>query len=293
MFTLSEDLCEGTLQSELQEIFKKIRTPVKARIYLDDNLSGAIAHYYSFTKTKRAINEIARLYTGIRTVPEARVQPLNEEIHFTEGRKLAEEGLFWASKGVVAALTAVAPALALVLARGKKDAELDKQAKPLLDAVRVLVHTHVQLTSDHVSNVHKVVNNPLGKDIITQKTDKYGEKELPTEHLLGENLGERNKKVIESARASDTVMNTNLAPRKWRKSGDFYRPALGGRRARGYRGGRGAQSRSGPYQNWGMRAGGVAPRFSRSADYSQNGFQTYQRGTRGRPMPSTSRGFPK
>ena len=85
---------------------------------------------------------------------------------------MAEDGFFWASKGMVAALTAIAPTLALILSRGSTDAELDTQAKPILDAVRVLVHTHVQLTADRVNNVHRVVNNPLGKELIKRKTDK-------------------------------------------------------------------------------------------------------------------------
>ena len=64
----------------------------------------------------------------------------------------------------------------------------------MLDAVRVLVHTHTQLTADRLTNVQKVVNNPLGKEVIKMKANTYGEKELPTEHLLGEDLGDRNKK---------------------------------------------------------------------------------------------------
>ena len=41
-----------------------------------------------------------------------------------EARKQAEEGFFWTSKGVVAAIT---PTLALVLSRGKGDIQLDEQ----------------------------------------------------------------------------------------------------------------------------------------------------------------------
>ena len=67
-----------------------------------------------------------------------------------EGRKLAEDGMICASKWVVAARTAIAPALALILARGNSDPELDTQAKPMLDAVRVLVYTHTQLTADRL-----------------------------------------------------------------------------------------------------------------------------------------------
>ena len=61
---------------------------------------------------RKAINDIARQYKGIKTIPEARVQALNDEIKFVEARKEAEEGFFWASKGVIAALTAITPTLA-------------------------------------------------------------------------------------------------------------------------------------------------------------------------------------
>ena len=204
---------------------------MKERIDLDDDLAGAIAHYYTYTKSKKAINEVARQYTGIKSVPEARVQALNEEVHFVEGRKLAEDSMLWASKGVVVAMTAIAPTLALILSRGNNDPDLDAQATPMLDAIRVLVHTHTQLTSDRLLNVQKVVNNHLGKEVIKRKTDTYGEKELPTEHLLGEDLGERNKKVLKSACASDTVMNTSLAPYSTVTSRPTYTPNRSGRLA--------------------------------------------------------------
>ena len=58
----------------------------------------------------------------------------------------------------------IIPTLTLVLARGKGDPVLDLQAKPMLDAVKMLVYTHCQLTADRVTNVHKVVNTPLGKE---------------------------------------------------------------------------------------------------------------------------------
>ena len=68
------------------------------------------------------------------------------------------------------------------------------QEKPVLHALKVLIHTHTQFNADRLANVQKVVNNPLGKEVIKRKTDTYGEKELPTEHLLGQDLGDWNKK---------------------------------------------------------------------------------------------------
>ena len=94
VFTLSDVLRECTLQNGLQELYKKIRKPVKERIPSDDNLAVAIAHYDACTKTRKAVNKVARQYMGIRPMPEARVQALNEEIHFTDARKLAENGFF-------------------------------------------------------------------------------------------------------------------------------------------------------------------------------------------------------
>ena len=41
-------------------------------------------------------------------VPEAHSQALDEGIQFLEHRKLAEEGMLWVSKGIVAAVMAVA-----------------------------------------------------------------------------------------------------------------------------------------------------------------------------------------
>ena len=75
-------------------------------------------------------------------MPEACVQALTEEVHFVEGRKLAEDAMLWVSKGVVAAMTAIAPTVALILSLGKGNPQLDTRARPMLDALKVLVDTH-------------------------------------------------------------------------------------------------------------------------------------------------------
>ena len=113
-------------------------------------MAGAIAHFYAFTKPKKALNELTRQYTGIKNILEARVQKLNEEIRFTDVRKYAEESMFWATKGVLGPLTAIGPTLEIILARGKKDSELDEQSLKMLDAVKMLVFTHSQLAGDRL-----------------------------------------------------------------------------------------------------------------------------------------------
>ena len=45
VFRLLEDLREGTLHDELQELYKKMKKPVQARIDIDENLAGAVAHF--------------------------------------------------------------------------------------------------------------------------------------------------------------------------------------------------------------------------------------------------------
>lgn len=126
----------------------------------------------------------------------------------------------------------------------------------MLAALQMLVYTQCQLMADRVMNVHKVVNTPMGKEVIKRKADKYGE-ELPTEHLLGEDFGERNKKVSKNVRAADTVMNTALTSKKSCKTNDYNRPATMNRTAHGFPGERGTQP-----------SGGAVPNMERTADQS-------------------------
>lgn len=150
-----------------------MRKPVKERINLDDNLARVIPYYCTYTKTKEAINEVLRQYTGIKTVPEALVQALNKVLRFVEGRKLVEDTILWAmlwtSKGLVA----------LIISWRNKDPELSTQAKSMMDALKVLVHAHMQLTSDSLANVQEVVNNPLSKEVIKRKQTHEGKKSSP------------------------------------------------------------------------------------------------------------------
>ena len=86
-------------------------------------------------------------------------------------RKYAEESMFWATKGVVGVMTTITPTVEIILARGKGDAELDQQSLKMLDALKMLVFTHSQLTGSGLQNVKKVVNTVLGKEVIKPKTD--------------------------------------------------------------------------------------------------------------------------
>ena len=54
----------------------------------------------------------------------------------------------------------------------------------------------MQLTADSLTNVQKVLNNPFAKEVIKLKTNTYCEKELPSEHLLGKDLGDWNTKSL-------------------------------------------------------------------------------------------------
>ena len=60
-------------------------------------------------KHLKSITDIARRYTSLADVPGAGLQILDNEIRFAEGRKEGECALLTASKGVLAALTAILP----------------------------------------------------------------------------------------------------------------------------------------------------------------------------------------
>ena len=54
--------------------------------------------------------------------------------------------------------------------------QLDQHSLQMLDAVRMLVFTHSQLTRDRLQTVKKVVNTVLDKEVFKPKTDAYGER---------------------------------------------------------------------------------------------------------------------
>ena len=106
-----------------------------------------IQHFYigpneGGPKASKTIKEIARQYTGLKDVPEARVLALNEEICFAEGRKDGESSLLIATKGVVGAMTTIASVLDVILRRCSADPELNAHAIHMLNEIRLLVCTH-------------------------------------------------------------------------------------------------------------------------------------------------------
>lgn len=301
-FKLAEDLHEGSLLSELQETYKKVRGPVTGRIVISESMAGAIHFYYGTPlegtpKHFKTIRDISRHYTGLADVPAARLQIMNEEIKFGEGRKEGESALITCSKGLVAILTAIAPTMDIILRRGSADPELDAQGIHMLNAIKMAVATHSQARLDRKKSVTKVVHSRLGKELIFEKRDAYGDLPEPSEYLLGDNLADRNKQLIKSVKASDSCMSTNIA------GGLAYK----GKRRSSYEG----QGRSTPYNNkfrgngrfrgrgprssstWGNKPQAPDKRFGRtSEDYAQYGnVPSTSRGGRGRG--NQNRGFQK
>ena len=292
VYKLSPTLKEGTLLEELKEVYKKIKKPSSDRIDADNNLVAPIKHYYMYNKPQKVLKDLGRQYTGLQEIGDARAQPLNEEVRFHEVRKYAEEALMWATRGVVGALTAIIPTVALILDRGNTDEELNAQGVHMWDAVRLLVATHVQLNMDRLANVKKVVNHPLGKELIKRRKDVYGEYEEATEHLLGEDLADRNKKLMKSTRASDTVMNTSFAPRKFKRQQEYFpHKDFQNKRRRFVPQSRGRGNKShfyNPRFNTSASRGG---RGSDSFNHASTSFDNFPRAQRGRGAHSYTRGF--
>ena len=84
---------------------------------------------------------------GLIDVPAAWVQALND-IRCAEGRRDGECLLLTASKGIVGALTAIAPVLDTVLQRGAGDPELNAHTINLANTIKLLVCTHSQIRWD-------------------------------------------------------------------------------------------------------------------------------------------------
>ena len=102
-------------------------------------------------------------------MPCVRVQALNEEIQFAQSRKDGENSLLMASKGIVGALTAIAPVMDLILQRGSADPELDAHGMDMLNAIRMLVVTDCQIRIDRKLNLKKVVHSLLEKELIKEE----------------------------------------------------------------------------------------------------------------------------
>lgn len=297
-FKLDTSLHEGALLTELKDLYKDKKKPVAERITLSESMVGVIQHFYEGPaeggpKPLKAIKELSRQYTGIKDVLQARVLAMNDEIRFSDGRKDGESSLLIATKGVVGALTAMAPTLDILLQRGSADPELNAQAMNMLSAVRLLVCTHNQMRIDRRLSVQKVVHSKLGKELIKERRDVYGDGPSTSEFLLGENLGEKNRQLMKSVRASDSCMTTGYRgkrryqPDNQSRSGP-YNKFRGNSQGR-YRSQRGGRHSS----TWGSRPQSTEKHYGRTNDdYAQYGnVPGANRGSRGRGNPS--RGFQK
>ena len=87
--------------------------------------------------------------------------------------------------------------------RSSSDPQLDAHGTDMLNAIRMSVATHCQIRIDRKLNVKKVVHSLLGKELIKEKRDICGELLEPSDFLLEYNLGEKNRELIKSVRASE------------------------------------------------------------------------------------------
>ena len=111
-------------------------------------------------------------------------------------------------KVMLGALATVVPVLAEVIKRGSSDPLLEDLSLNLLSGVKLLVAGVTQNTLDRRANVKEVVTTVLGKEIVKTAEDIHGEPLPPNEYLLGGKLGDKNKEVIKSAKASDQCLGT-------------------------------------------------------------------------------------
>ena len=178
------------------------------RVVVDPCLKGVLGSYFSNKKPWKVIKDLSKQHTGLADFAQAQVHYLDKEIKFSGVHLTKERALLTGQKVMLGALATVVPVLAEVIKRGSSDPLLDDLSLNLLSGVKLLVAGVTQNTLDRRANVKEVLHTVLGKEIVKTAEDIHGEPLPPNEYLLGGKLGDKNKEVIKSAKASDQCLGT-------------------------------------------------------------------------------------
>ena len=139
----------GKMASLLKEQHKKVKDEDRVSQDINDELAGVFDGFFEDTRPGAELERLCKAYPRVKNLENQVVPKLDTEL-FTAIDHLArtaDVSMQTLQKGVVAAISALAPVTALILSRGETDEELDELSGNALEALQLLALTSVAMSN--------------------------------------------------------------------------------------------------------------------------------------------------
>ena len=195
------NLKSGRMAEILKQRHEKTHGGEKLGPQINETLAGTINDFYVETKVNIELEKLAKDYPRVENVPRLCVPKLDVELfpavdQTTRQNDVALQNL---QKGLVGAISAMAPVASLMVNRGDADSELEDLCGNMVDAMQMVALVDLGLT-----NRRRELIKPSMQQTYARALAK-GPSGSP-EWLYGGNLSQEAKKCEDAKRVAEKVM---------------------------------------------------------------------------------------
>ena len=201
------DLKTGKLAALLQSQHQKIKEEDRVTPPINDKLAHIVNGFFEETKAAGDLERLAKEYPQVKNMPKQLVPKLDPELFTALDPQVraVDVALQNIQKGVVAAISAMAPIGSLMLQRGESDKELDDLSGNMLDSMRLLA-----LTSKGMEHRRREALKPSLQHTYAKVLGKPQEGD--PQWLYGGNLSEATRKCEVAKRLADKIVKKKGNP---------------------------------------------------------------------------------
>ena len=194
-------LKEGKLAQLLQSRHQKVKEDEKLTPPINETLAAIVNAFFEETKVAGELEKLTKEYPQVKNMDKQLVPKLDAELFTAIDPQVraVDVALQGIQKGVVAAVSAMAPIGSLMLERGNTDKELDELSGNMLDAMHILA-----LTSKGLEHRRRETLKPNMQQTYAKALGKAHEGD--PQWLYGGNLSEATRKCEVAKKLADKIV---------------------------------------------------------------------------------------
>ena len=215
-------LKEGKLAELLKSRHKKVADADKVGPVVNETLAHVINSFFEETKTAGELERLAKDYPRVKNAEKMVVPKLEPELFSAvdQASRATDIALQNIQKGIVSALSAMAPVGSVMLDRGKADQELDELSGNLLDSFNMLALASQAVSSRRRENLKPLMQATYAKALAKPQ-------EGSPLWLYGGNLSESTRKCEVARKLADKIVKRKGAQQNSNPGGGQQRQTQG------------------------------------------------------------------
>ena len=194
-------LKSGKMAEILKQRHEKTHGGEKLGPQINETLAGTINDFYAETKVNTELEKLAKDYPRVENVPRLCVPKLDVELFpaVDQNTRQTDVALQNLQKGLVGAISAMAPVASLMVNRGDVDAELEELCGNMVDAMQMVALVDLGLTTRRRELIKPSMQQTYARALAKGPSGS-------PEWLYGGNLSQEARKCEEAKKVAEKVM---------------------------------------------------------------------------------------